>query len=167
MKIHRLFFLAMCLNLTLSGTVAHGSYVVEAEGMGISPGAMATDFDFVVHDFGMEPKDAIQITLDNLSSATNLQGDLLLRSFPFVSGEDYSYYDNGAADADQNADGLFANIDSGENYPMLAATAALLPEGGEGFSLIDTNAILRMIGPTSFTSFSQLTAARFGFYYNQ
>ena len=86
MKFRRLLFLVIGLELSLAGITAHGSYVVEAEGVVISSGAIATgaDFDFVAHDFGMEPKDAIQITLDNLSSATNLHGSLLLWSFEVV-----------------------------------------------------------------------------------
>jgi hypothetical protein len=169
MKFRRLLFLAIGLKLSLVGITAHGSYVVEAEGVGINSAAMATgaDFDFVAHDFGMESKDAIQITLDNLSSATNLQGNLLLGSFTSDSSEDYSYYDNDVVDADQNSNGLIANVANGEDYTTFAASSAPLPAGIQNFPSIDTNAIFWMLGPTRFTSFSQLTAARFGFYHSQ
>jgi hypothetical protein len=155
MKFRRLLFLAIGLILSLAGIAAHGSYVVEAEGVGINSGTMTTgaDFDFVAHDFGMESKDAIQIALDNLSSATNVQGNLLLGSFTSDSSEDYSYYDNDVA--------------NGEDYTTFAAKSAPLPEGIQSFPSIDTNAIFWMLGPTRFTSFSQLTAARFGFYHSQ
>lgn len=169
MKFRRLISLATGLQLSLVGIATQGSYVIEAEGVGINSGAVATgaDFDFVVHDFGMESKDAIQIALDNLSSATNVQGNLLLGPFTSDSSEDYSYYDNEIVDAGQNPDGLISIRVNGEDYTAFAAESALLPAGVHSLPSIDTKAIFWTLGPTSFTSFSQLTAARFGFYRSQ
>ncbi|MBK6739860.1 MAG: hypothetical protein IPG64_19350 [Haliea sp.] len=50
-------------------------YVVEADGANFSTESIAdgAGFDFVAQDFGIEATEAIQITLDNLSRATNLR----------------------------------------------------------------------------------------------
>lgn len=165
MKFRSLLFLAIGLKLSLVGVAAHGSYVVEAEGLGINSGATTTsaDFDFVVHDFGVESKDAIQMALDNLSRATNLQGNLLSGPFSPDSSEDYSYYDSDAVDAQQNPDGHIASVANDEDYTLFSASNALLPADAQNFSSIDTDAMFWMLRPTRFISFSQLTAARFGF----
>jgi hypothetical protein len=158
MKFQRLLCFLIALEASLVGATAHASYVVEADAMGTDQGATATgaDFDFVARDFGMEPRDAIQIALDNLASAANLRGNLLLMSFDLIeqsdaegpviasNREDYSYYDESPV-----------------------ATGELVPEGVSEFAPIDSNAIFWILRPTEFTSFSQLTAARFGFDHSQ
>ncbi len=164
MKFRRLICLLIGLELSLAGIAVQGSYVVEADGMGIDRGAIATgaDFDFVARDFGMEQQDAIQIMLDNLSTATNLRGNLLLWS---VETEDYSYYDDDVAGVGRSGIALDADADAdiGDKSPLFSATSDTLPTGAQEFPPIDTNAIFWILKPTEFTSFSQLTAARFGF----
>ncbi|MCB1689627.1 MAG: hypothetical protein KDI33_14125 [Halioglobus sp.] len=162
MTFRRVFLLAFGLALFLTGLNARASYVVEAEGVATNTGAMTTgaDFDFVAHDFGMEAKDAIQLSLDNLGSAINLQGNLLTWS----PGEDYSYYDSDAVDdAGQGSTGSLAKITSGTGNSASAVSGEALPAGIHGFSPVDIDTIFWILGPTEFTSFSQLTAARFGF----
>ncbi len=162
MKFRRLICLLIGLELSLAVIAVQGSYVVEADGMGIDRGAIATgaDFDFVARDFGMEQQDAIQIALDNLSTATNLRGNLLLWS---VETEDYSYYDDDVASVGRSVIALDADADIGDKSPLFSATSDTLPTGAQEFPPIDTNAIFWILRPTEFTSFSQLTAARFGF----
>ncbi len=179
---------------------AQGSYVVEADGTNTATEVITTgsDFDFVAHDFGIEATEAIQITLANLSRATNLRGNLLLWSFdatdkpsseaaaqdglPYdvapdttamvVTGiagrsEDYSYYDEGTAGASQNAIGPgAAAVDGGEGGVAVlsgASSGESLAASVKDLPAIDTNAIFWILKPTEFTSFSQMTAARFGF----
>ena len=79
--------LITAMSTALAGMVANGSYVVEADGANFSTESIAdgADFDFVAQDFGIEATEAIQITLDNLSRATNLRGNLLLWSFTALS----------------------------------------------------------------------------------
>jgi hypothetical protein len=160
MKFRRLICLLIGLELSLAGIAVQGSYVVEADGMGIDRGAIATgaDFDFVARDFGIEQQEAIQIALDNLRTATNLRGNLLLWS---VETEDYSYYDDDVAGVGRSVIALDADI--GDTSPLFSATIDSLPIGAQAFPPIDTNAIFWILRPTEFTSFSQLTAARFGF----
>ena len=197
MKFRRLLLLVIGLETALAGVTAHGSYVVEADGMGENQGAIATgaDFDFVARDFGMEAKDAIQIALDNLGRAANMRGDLLLWSFSRASeptpqgatdaeilsaeqsgttgsgtsdnSEDYSYYDEEFTDEAQNSQALIANAVTGDSYPLLTAPGEQVSTGLQSFPPIDSNQIFWILKPTEFTSFSQLTAARFGFDHSQ
>jgi hypothetical protein len=166
MKFRRALLLAVGLALFLTGLYARASYVVEADGVATNAGTMTTgaDFDFVAHDFGMEAKDAIQMSLDNLGSAINLQGNLLSWS----SGEDYSYYDIDAVeDTGEDSAGPRDNIASGTSNTVFTVSSESLPAGIQSFSPVDIDSIFWILGPTEFTSFSQLTAARFGFDHGQ
>jgi hypothetical protein len=195
MKFRRSILLITAMSAALVGVGAYGSYVVEADGANISTEAIATgaDFDFVAHDFGIEAAEAIQITLANLSSAANLQGNLLLWSFAatdnpssddavqdaesFVeppaatalvtagtggSSEDYSYYDEGAAGTAQDGNGPGAAAVGGQDGGPVS-TVVPLAASVQHLPAIDTNAIFWILKPAEFTSFSQMTAARFGF----
>jgi hypothetical protein len=212
--------LITAMSIALAGMVAHGSYVVEADGANLSTEALAegAGFDFVAQDFGIEATEAIQITLDNLSRATNLQGNLLLWSFTatgdpsgddaeedgissaeptdqedglsfvettdqedglsFVeptdatalvatvtpgSSEDYSYYDEGAAGVGQDGNGPGATAVGGGIDGESASPGETLAASEQHLPAIDTNAIFWILKPAEFTSFSQMTAARFGF----
>ncbi|MBK6510354.1 MAG: hypothetical protein IPG06_13475 [Haliea sp.] len=212
--------LITAMSTALAGMVANGSYVVEADGANFSTESIAdgADFDFVAQDFGIEATEAIQITLDNLSRATNLRGNLLLWSFTATgdpsgddteeegissveptaeedglsyaeptdeedglssaeptgatalvaavtpgSSEDYSYYDEGVAGVGQDGNGPGAT-DSGGGKDVGAVPAGEpLAASEQHLPAIDTNAIFWILKPAEFTSFSQMTAARFGF----
>lgn len=187
--------LITAMSIALAGVHAHGSYVIEADGANITTGAIGdgAEFDFVAHDFGIEASDAIQITLDNLSRATNVQGNLLLWSFtptadaasdaaaqdglsyaeppaaPGLPGagtpggsEDYSYYDEEAAGVGQDGNGPGAAVGGGK-YGASLPSGEPLAAGVQQLPAIDTNAIFWILKPAEFTSFSQMTAARFGF----
>ncbi|CAA0079141.1 Uncharacterised protein [Halioglobus japonicus] len=166
MKFRTVLILAAGLKIALAGTTAFGGYVVEADGMSSNAGEMVSsaNFEFVAHDFGMESKDAIQMALDNLSGATNLQGNLLSWSL----SEDYSHYeDAGSGGEDAGGDQAFGGLNdgqaSGANYITFTETSAATDAGIQDFSPIDINTIFWILGPTDVTSFSQVTAARFGF----
>ena len=197
MKFRTLLGSVIGLEISLLGTTAHASYVVEAEAMGTERSAIAAgaEFDFVVRDFGMEPKDAIRITLKNLASASNLRGNLLLWSFQEAPGpaavdeaegaaasvelveiaaplrpgsaEDYSHYDVTTDIAWEGSASAEAGPAGGEQYPLVTGTGELLPASGQATPPIDSNEIFWILRPTEFTSFSQLTAARFGFDHSQ
>jgi hypothetical protein len=187
--------LITAMSTALAGMGAHGSYVVEADGANISTEAIGdgADFDFVAQDFGIEATEAIQITLDNLSRATNLHGNLLLWAFTTPaeplsddaaqaelssaepadatlvatvtpgSSEDYSYYDEGAAGAGQDGNGPGAAAVAGGSDAGSASSGEPLAASAQHLPAIDTNAIFWILKPAEFASFSQMTAARFGF----
>jgi hypothetical protein len=202
--------LITAMSTALAGMAAHGSYVVEADGADMSTEAIAegADFDFVAQDFGIEATEAIQITLENLRRATNLQGNLLLWSFTAAanpsgdvddaeqydpssseppdeedglsiaeptdatalvatvtpgSSEDYSYYDEGAAGVGQDGNGPGATAVGGGVDGGSASPGETLSSSEQHLPAIDTNAIFWILKPAEFTSFSQMTAARFGF----
>jgi hypothetical protein len=166
MTFRKVFIFAAGLHIALGASTAFGGYVVEADGMSASAGAVSSsvNFEFVAHDFGMESKDAIQVALDNLSAATNLQGNLLSWSL----SEDYSYYDDagvgaGEGEDEQGFNGLSDSFAAEANYMTFTETDDALAGGIQGFSPIDINTIFWILGPTDVTSFSQVTAARFGF----
>lgn len=156
MKLRKVLILAVGLQVALGASGAFGGYVVEADGMSASAGAASPSisFEFVAHDFGMESKDAIQVALDKLSAATNLQGNLLSWSL----SEDYSHYED-----ERETSGLNGGLASGTTFVTFTNTSDSLAAGIQGFSPIDTNTIFWILGPTDVTSFSQVTAARFGF----
>ena len=188
--------LITAMSTALAGTVANGSYVVEADGANFGTESIAdgAGFDFVAQDFGIEATEAIQITLDNLSRATNLQGNLLLWSFTAAGdpslddageyglssaeppdtaalvatvtpggGEDYSYYDAGVAGVGQDGNGPGAT-DSGGGKDGGAVPSGVDSEAAQHLrQATDTNAIFCILKPAEFTSFSQMTAVRFGF----
>ncbi len=160
MRFRRVFCFTIGLEIFLLGVNARGSYVVEAEGAAVNAGSLASgaDFDFVAHDFGMEAKDAIRMSLDKLGSAGTLQGNLL-SSAP---GEDYSDYDSDYAP--RAATGPAASTAGGASNALLTTASDSLPEGMQGFSPIDINTIFWILGPSESASFSQVMAARFGFY---
>lgn len=199
--------LITAMSTALAGMVANGSYVVEADGANFSTESIAdgADFDFVAQDFGIEATEAIQITLDNLSRATNLRGNLLLWSFSAAgdpsgddteeggissaeptdedglsyaeptgatalvaavtpgSSEDYSYYDEGAAGVGQHGNGPGATDSGGGKDGGAVPAGQPLAASEQHLPAIDTNAIFWILKPAEFTSFSQMTAARFGF----
>ena len=212
--------LITAMSTALAGMVANGSYVVEADGANFSTESIAdgADFDFVAQDFGIEATEAIQITLDNLSRATNLRGNLLLWSFTATgdpsgddteeegissveptdeedglspaeatdeedglssaeptgatalvaavtpgSSEDYSYYDAGVAGVGQDGNGPSATDSGGGKDGGAVPAGEPLAASEQHLPAIDTNAIFWILKPAEFTSFSQMTAARFGF----
>ena len=212
--------LITAMSTALAGMVANGSYVVEADGANFSTESIAdgADFDFVAQDFGIEATEAIQITLDNLSRATNLRGNLLLWSFTATgdpsgddteeegissveptaeedglsyaeptdeedglssaeptgatalvaavtpgSSEDYSYYDEGVAGVGQDGNGPGATDSGGGKDGGAVPAGEPLAASEQHLPAIDTNAIFWILKPAEFTSFSQMTAARFGF----
>tara|TARA_R110002049_G_scaffold184840_1_gene353069 strand:- start:148 stop:660 length:513 start_codon:yes stop_codon:yes gene_type:complete len=166
MTFRKVLILAAGLPIALGASTALGGYVVEADGMSASAPAVtaSVNFEFVARDFGLEPKDAIQMALDNLSSATNLQGNLLSWSL----SEDYSHYDDIGSGAQGGGDeqefiGLSDSLATDTNYMTFAESSDSLAAGIQGFSPIDINTIFWILGPTDVTSFSQVTAARFGF----
>lgn len=212
--------LITAMSTALAGMVANGSYVVEADGANFSTESIAdgADFDFVAQDFGIEATEAIQITLDNLSRATNLRGNLLLWSFTATgdpsgddteeegissveptaeedglsyaepideedglssaeptgatalvaavtpgSSEDYSYYDEGVAGVGKDGNGPGATDSGGGKDGGAVPPGEPLAASEQHLPAIDTNAIFWILKPAEFTSFSQMTAARFGF----
>jgi hypothetical protein len=188
--------LITAMSTALAGMVANGSYVVEADGANFSTESIAdgAGFDFVAQDFGIEATEAIQITLDNLSRATNLRGNLLLWSFTATgdpssddagedglsyaeppdaaalvatatpgSSEDYSYYDEGVAGVGQDGNGPGATDSGGGKDGGAVPAGEPLAASEQHLPAIDTNAIFWILKPAEFTSFSQMTAARFGF----
>lgn len=212
--------LITAMSTALAGMVANGSYVVEADGANFSTESIAdgADFDFVAQDFGIEATEAIQITLDNLSRATNLRGNLLLWSFTAAgdpsgddteeegissveptaeedglssveptdeedglssaeptgatalvaavtpgSSEDYSYYDEGVAGVGKDGNGPGATDSGGGKDGGAVPAGEPLAASEQHLPAIDTNAIFWILKPAEFTSFSQMTAARFGF----
>ena len=200
--------LITAMSTALAGMVANGSYVVEADGANFSTESIAdgAGFDFVAQDFGIEATEAIQITLDNLSRATNLRGNLLLWSFTAAgdpsgddteeegissveptdeedglssaeptgatalvaavtpgSSEDYSYYDEGVAGVGQDGNGPGATDSGGGKDGGAVPAGEPLAASEQHLPAIDTNAIFWILKPAEFTSFSQMTAARFGF----
>ena len=212
--------LITAMSTALAGMVANGSYVVEADGANFSTESIAdgADFDFVAQDFGIEATEAIQITLDNLSRATNLRGNLLLWSFTATgdpsgddteeegilsveptaeedglsyaepideedglssaeptgatalvaavtpgSSEDYSYYDEGVAGVGQDGNGPGTTDSGGGKDGGAVPAGEPLAASEQHLPAIDTNAIFWILKPAEFTSFSQMTAARFGF----
>jgi hypothetical protein len=212
--------LITAMSTALAGMVANGSYVVEADGANFSTESIAdgADFDFVAQDFGIEATEAIQITLDNLSRATNLRGNLLLWSFTATgdpsgddteeegissveptaeedglsyaepideedglssaeptgatalvaavtpgSSEDYSYYDEGVAGVGKDGNGPGATDSGGGKDGGAVPAGEPLAASEQHLPAIDTNAIFWILKPAEFTSFSQMTAARFGF----
>lgn len=173
MNFRNIIALVIALNSALAGVAAHASYVVEANGFGVTGSAIANgaDFDFVTHDFGIEAKDAIQIALTNLRNIPNLRGNLLLwspasgvdlstastataRIVTTDSLEDFSYYDDGGA-----GDATGSNVVS----DRAVSSAGSLPASVQDLPMMDSNAIFWILGPAELTSFSQMTAARFGF----
>ena len=212
--------LITAMSTALAGMVANGSYVVEADGANFSTESIAdgAGFDFVAQDFGIEATEAIQITLDNLSRATNLRGNLLLWSFTAAgdpsgddteeegissveptaeedglsyaepideedglssaeptgatalvaavtpgSSEDYSYYDEGVAGVGKDGNGPGATDSGGGKDGGAVPAGEPLAASEQHLPAIDTNAIFWILKPAEFTSFSQMTAARFGF----
>ena len=123
MKFRTLLGSVLGLEISLLGMAAQASYVVEAEPMGAGPSAIATGaaFDFVARDFGMEPGDAMRITLRNLASASNLRGNLLLWSL--------------APPPDSTSPDALA--DAGSPAAALVAAGPVTPGSGEDFSHYD------------------------------
>jgi hypothetical protein len=179
--------------LPFASMSAHASYVIEADALSFSASsenAMSpvVNFDFVTHDFGVEPTDAIQIALTNLTSSVGLRGNLLLWSHVAIGNSalqdtsvfdlppvtradivvaddfgDFSYYDEGATDIGQDGSGV---IGAGGNGAALGTTAAViepLPASVRNLPAIDSGEIFWILKPANFESFSQMIAARFGF----
>jgi hypothetical protein len=182
MKYRKFIPTAITLTVFFVPAFANASYVIEVEGMGIgtvAENAQSTgaDFDFVTHDYSIESSDAIQIALTNLSSAVALRGNLLLWSHLAVghpaleatdtvdispdiqadtvagATDDYSYYDE-SADSAQDPSGVDGDT---------VAASEPLPASVQNIPSIDASTTFWVLKPADFESFSQMTAARFGF----
>jgi len=79
------------------------------------------------------------------------------------SGEDYSYYDEGAAGFGQDGNRPGGTAVGGGEDGASVPLGEPMPAGELHLPAINTNAIFWILKPAEFTSFSQMTAARFGF----
>ena len=103
----------------------------------------------------------------DIAPAANKDGTYQLSNGPFGIaniGEDYSAYDYGIATVGMGLKGFSGAAVGGDNYGIFASGSDLSQDGlPKAIPLIDTTAIFWILKPVELTSFSQLTAARFGF----
>lgn len=180
---------ALTLIASLAAGSAHASYVIEADGMGMSAeagGTIATgaDFDFITRDFGIESGAAIQIALTNLSHSTALRGNLLL--WPHLVAGHPAAEDAAAPDLSLQLQAVAADAtspDSKEDFSYYddgsakgaqdaqagamegdaADVGVALPASVQRIPTIGANSMFWILKPAEFESFSQMVAARFGF----